>query len=481
MLTILLLGIPFIAAGAVLLMQKSAKQIALCAGLLELAATVVAFVFYKQDASHPYLSFGQEWIGPLGMSFSFSLDGISLVMMLLCSILLPLIVYSQYHKVYKNAHVFYSMLLLMVGSMVGAFTTTDALLFYVFYEFALIPIYFMCLIWGSGENKARVTLKFFLYTLFGSLFMLVALLYVHNISGSFALTAMYEAANGMSTEEQGWLLAAFFIAFAVKIPVFPFHTWQPSTYDAAPLAGTMLLAGIMLKMATYGLIRLVLPMLPEGVAEYGDWCLALCAISVVYASCMAIVQKRYKLLIAYSSIAHVGLLAAGILSGNAQGIQGGVVEMLSHGIIGVGLFFVYDIIASRMGHDEMQRMGGIREVNSTFAFLFFAIVMGSVALPATSGFVGEFLLLIGLYQYSPVLTGVAGLTVVLGAVYMLRAFQQMMLGGSNHNTASFAPLTTHEKTVLGIIVALIVLLGVYPSIVLELSNASVENLLIGIN
>ncbi len=482
MLTILLLAIPFFAAGAALLMgQKFAKQIALFAGLAELLTTLIAIYFFKQGDPNGLLTFHQDWIGPLGINYSFGLDGISLVMMLLCSVLLPLVVYASWHKSYKNPHVFYSMILLMVGSMVGAFTTTDALMFYIFYEFALIPIYFMCLVWGSGENKARVTLKFFLYTLFGSLFMLVALLYVYQSSGSFAFTAMYEAANAMSAQEQGWLLAAFFIAFAVKIPVFPFHTWQPSTYDAAPVAGTMLLAGIMLKMATYGLLKLVLPMLPEGIAEYGGWCLALCAISVVYASCMAIVQKRFKLLIAYSSIAHVGLLSAGILSGNAQGMQGGVMEMLSHGIISVGLFFVYDIIASRMHHDEMNRMGGIRDVNPQFAFLFFVIVMGSVALPATSGFVGEFLLLLGLNQYSPLLTAVAGLTVVLGAVYMLRSFQQMMLGASNHNTLNFAPLTQHEKIVLSIVVGLIVLLGVYPSPVLELSNPTVENLLLGIH
>jgi NADH-quinone oxidoreductase subunit M len=481
MLTILILILPFLAALAMLIMgKKIAKQIALATGIVELMLTLAAIYIFKQGDANGLLTLTNTGMGPLGASYSFGADGISLVMLLLTAVLLPLIVYASWTKTYKNAHVFFALLLMMVGSMIGAFTTTDALMFYVFYEFALIPIYFMCLIWGNGNNVAKTTLKFFLYTLFGSLFMLIALLYIYQSSGSFAFTAMYSAANAMSATEQGWLLAAFFIAFAVKIPIFPFHTWQPATYDSAPLAGTMLLAGIMLKMATYGLIRLVLPMLPEGVAEYGHWCIALCAISVVYASCMAIVQKRYRLLIAYSSIAHVGLLAAGILSGNVQGIQGGMVEMLSHGIIGVGLFFVYDILHSRMHHDEMQRMGGIREVNPEFAFLFFAIVMGSVALPATSGFVGEFLLLIGLYQYSAIAAGIAGLTVVLGAVYMLRSFQQIMLGASNHNTVHFAALTTHEKTMLYIIVGLIIIIGVYPAPIMELSNTSVENLLLGI-
>jgi NADH-quinone oxidoreductase subunit M len=365
--------------------------------------------------------------------------------------------------------------------MMGAFITTDGLLFYVFYEFALIPIYFMILSWSEHPNKSKITLKFFIYTLFGSLFMLVSLLYLYNVAGSFDMQALYEAGRSLSGSEQGWVFAGFFIAFAVKIPVFPFHSWQPSTYDAAPTAGTMLLAGIMLKMAAYGMVRIVVPALPEGVAEYGTWALALSAISVLYASGMAIAQQRYKLLIAWSSIAHLGVLSAGILSGNAQGIQGGVMEILSHGILSVALFFVYDIIESRMNHDEMSKMGGIREVNPLFAFLFFAIVMGSVALPLTSGFVGEFLLLLGFYQVSPWLTAVAGLTVVLGAVYMLRAFQSMMLGPANAMTQSFAPLNSHEKTVLTILVILIIALGVYPDPILSVANPSVESLLQGLN
>jgi len=306
------------------------------------------------------LTFNHDWIGPLGISYAFQLDGISLVMALLSALLLPIIVYASFNRTFKNPHVFYGLMLLMVASMIGAFTTTDGFLFYIFYEFALIPIYFMILIWSDSPNKTRITLKFFLYTLFGSLFMLVSLLYVYQSSHSFALEDLYAAGQALSAREQGWVFAGFFLAFAVKIPIFPFHTWQPSTYDAAPTAGTMLLAGIMLKMATYGLIRLVLPMLPDGVSEYGTWAMYLSAFSVVYASAMAIAQKRYKLLIAYSSIAHLGLLAAGILSGNSQGVQGGVFEMLSHGILSVGLFFVYDIIETRMKHDEMGRMGGIR-------------------------------------------------------------------------------------------------------------------------
>ena len=468
-------------AFAIFLMgAKSARQLALIAGIAQLLVTIGAIAVHHEGDSSGLLSFNQQWIGPLGMSFAFSLDGISLVMVLLTSLMLPLIVYASYNRDYKNTHIFYGLMLLMVASMTGAFTTSDGMLFYIFYEFALIPVYFMILIWSDAENKGKTTLKFFIYTLFGSLFMLISLLYVYQISGSFAIADLYEAGRSMSSTEQGWVFAGFFIAFAVKIPVFPFHSWQPATYAAAPTAATMLLAGIMLKMASYGLIRLVVPMLPDGIAEYGFWALLLSAISVIYASALAIVQKKYKALIAWSSIAHLGVLAAGILSGNAQGVQGGVMEMLSHGILTIGLFFVYDIIETRMKHDDMSKMGGIRDVNPLFAFMFFAIVMGSVALPMTSGFVGEFLLLLGLYQYNAMLAGIAGLTVILGAVYMLRAFQQMMLGPTNELTKHFAPLTGHEKTVLGIVVALVVILGVYPDPILSISNPTVETLLQGI-
>lgn len=482
MLTLILLAIPLLAAGILFLTgAKNARQIALGASILELIVTLGAFFSSSQDNAQSLLFFNQDWIGPLGISYSFGLDGISLVMALLVALLLPVIIYASANRTFKHPQYYYGLMLVMAASMMGAFTTTDGLLFYVFYEFALIPIYFMILYWSENPNKAKITLKFFIYTLFGSLFMLVSLLYLYSISGSFQMTALYEAGRSLSGAEQGWVFAGFFIAFAVKIPVFPFHSWQPSTYDAAPTSATMLLAGIMLKMASYGLIRLVIPALPVGVAEYGTWALALSAISVLYASGMALVQQRYKLLIAWASIAHLGVLSAGILSGNVQGLQGGVMEMLSHGILSVALFFVYDIIETRLNHDEMQKMGGIREVNPLLAFLFFAIVMGSIALPLTSGFVGEFLLILGFYQVNPWLAAVAALTVVLGAVYMLRAFQVMMLGSAPATMQNFAPLNTHEKTVLTILVVLVIAFGVYPDIILSISNPSVESLLQGLN
>jgi NADH-quinone oxidoreductase subunit M len=479
MLTLLLILLPILIGLAIVIAGPAmAKKIALGGTLAGLALTITAIVQYRYGMVGQ-LSFYQPWMQSLGIHFNFLLDGISLVLMLLTYITSPLIVYITNDRELKNPHVFYSLIMLMIGGMSGCFAAGDGFLFYLFYEISLIPIFFIAHVWGNAENKAAVTIKFFLYTLFGSLFMLLSLIYVylHTAEHSFAFDALYEAGRSLSGTEQGLVFGGIFIAFAVKMPVFPFHTWQPATYNMAPTAGTMLLAAIMLKMATYGLIRMVLPMVPDGLNDYGMWAIVLSVISVVYASCMAIVQKNYKLLIAYSSIAHVGIISAGVLSGNQQGLQGGLVEMLSHGILAVGMFFVYDILTTRLQTDEMKSMSGIREENPLFAFVFFILVMGSVALPFTSGFVGEFLLLIGLGQYNMVLAGIAGLSVILGAVYMLRAFQQMFLGTPNALTKGFAPLTSKEKLVLFVIAALVIALGIYPKPITDISEGAVIELL----
>jgi NADH-quinone oxidoreductase subunit M len=481
MLTLLLIAFPLLSAGLVFLAgSKLARTLALGSSLIQLLLTGVAAWLLQSGGNTALLEWNQEWIGPLGMNYSFQLDGISMVLALLNALVTPLIIYASFNRSFRNPHVFYGLILLMTGAMLGAFAAGDAMMFYIFYEFALIPIYFIILIWSDNPDKLKITLRFFLYTLFGSLFMLLSLLYVKSEAASFSWEAMYTAGRSLSAYEQGWVFAGIFVAFAVKIPVFPFHTWQPSTYDAAPTAGTMLLGGIMLKMATYGLIRMVVPMVPTAVNDLAGWAFALCSISIVYASLMAIAQKRYKLLIAYSSVAHVGLIAAGVMSGTPEGIQGGLFEMVSHAVIGVGLFFVYDVLHQRYHHDEIAKMGGIRSEHPLFAFLFFAIVMASVALPFTSGFVGEFLLILGFYQYSPWMAAAGGLTVILGAVYMLRAFQVSILGDANATTASFTPLTKQETVVLTLVVVFTVVLGIYPAPLLELSSSSVSSLLLGI-
>lgn len=482
MLTVLLIGFPLLAALLVYMVKgNSSRNIALGLSVIEFAISVFAFCQYKLNPDSAMLSFNHDWVRSLGISFSVSLDSISLLLVMLTTFLVPLIILSSYKNTYENPSSFYALILFMQMALVGVFAANDGFLFYVFWELALIPIYFICLIWG-GENRGRITFKFFVYTLLGSLFMLVGLIYLYNhtsVDGfkSWSAQALYDAGKGLSATQQGAVFWLIFIAFAVKMPVFPFHTWQPDTYVNAPTQGTMLLSGIMLKMGTFGVIKWLLPVVPLGLERWGNTAIVLSVVGIVYASCIAIVQKDYKRLIAYSSIAHVGLISAGIFSATQQGIQGAVMQMLAHGINVVGLFLIADILMRHTGTRELSKLGGIRGMNGNFAVLFLIVVLGAVALPLTNGFVGEFLLLNGVYQDSGALAAFAGLSVILGAVYMLRSYQSIMLGERRDSNLAFGPLAGTDKAVLIIICAAIIAFGVYPKPLNDLAEEGAKVIL----
>lgn len=478
MITLLLIFFPLV-AGLLLLFVKGqqVKTFALGAAIVELAIAAFALTQFHQDATTQF-EWNCVWVQSLGINFHVGIDGISMLLVLLTTFLVPVIILTSFRNDYKNPSAFYALILIMQMALVGVFVSLDGFLFYMFWELALIPIYFICLLWG-GEDRARITFKFFVYTLTGSLFMLGGLIYLYlRTPGehSFDIAALYAAGQSLDVVHQGYVFWAMFIAFAVKMPVFPFHTWQPDTYTTAPTQGTMMLSGIMLKMGTFGVIRWLLPLAPLGVEKYATLAIGLAVFGVVYASCIAIVQKDFKRLIAYSSIAHVGLIAAGILSMNTQGVQGSMIQMLSHGVNVVGLFFIVDIIQKRTNTRDIATLGGIRNVNSQFAVLFLIILLGSVALPLTNGFVGEFLLLSGVYQFNPWMAGFAGLSVILGAVYMLRSYQSIMLGQTNGTTSSFAPLVASEKAVLIIICAAVIVFGVFPKPLTDIVSPAVDQL-----
>jgi NADH-quinone oxidoreductase subunit M len=471
-----LIFFPFVAALAILLSKENAKRVALGAAVVEFALSIWMTLQFN-PASGTQFMIDCNWIPALGISFKVGIDGISLLLVLLTTFLVPIIVLSSFKHEYRNASLFYALIMAMEMALIGVFVSLDGFLFYVFWELALIPIYLICLMWG-GKDRVRITLKFFIYTLAGSLLMLVGLIYLYlQTPGShtFDLNAFYNLR--LSAAEQGWIFWAMFIAFAVKMPVFPFHTWQPDTYTDSPTPGTMLLAGIMLKMGIYGVIRWLLPVAPLGVEAWGTSAIVLSVIGVVYASCIALVQNDFKRLIAYSSIAHVGLISAGIFSMNMQGLQGGMIQMLSHGINVVGMFFIAEIIFVRMQTRMMNDMGGIRNVAPLFATFFMIILLASVALPLTNGFVGEFLLINGLYQFNAWMAAVAGLTIILGAVYMLNAYRKISLGEINVRTSSFSDLTSHEKSVLIPLVIMIFAIGVYPKPLMDIAEPSLKNLL----
>jgi NADH-quinone oxidoreductase subunit M len=486
MLTAILIVLPLL-AGLLVLAAKNglAKKIAFAASIIELIISVFALTQFKHNADAQFM-LDLAWIPSLGIHFKVAMDGISILLVMLTNVLVPLIILSTRPGLVlspsgraERGAAFYSLILVMQMALIGVFTAMDGFLFYIFWELALIPIWFICLLWG-GENRAKITFKFFAYTLAGSLLMLVALIYLYlHTSGfhSFDIQALYATGASLSSTEQNWIFWALFIAFAIKMPVFPFHTWQPDTYTVAPTQGTMLLSGIMLKMGTYGLIRWLLPMVPAGVDNWGHAAMILSIVGILYASIIAIQQKDFKRLIAYSSIAHVGLISAGIFSLTVQGLQGGMMQMIAHGINVVGLFFVADVLFNRANTNELSKFGGIRNVAPWFATVFMVVMLGSVALPLTNGFVGEFLLINGVFKYNVYMAGFAGLTVILGAVYMLRSYQKIMLGETNALTSIFTDLSFNEKAVFVPIVILIIAMGVYPKPVLDIAAPAITKLI----
>lgn len=463
-----------------LLSEQNVKRGALIVSVISFLFSAHMFFEIPRDAAVHY-NINFAWIPSLGINFKLGMDGISFLLVQLTNFVIPLIILSSFNRDIKNSKSFYALIFLMQFALNGVFTAQDAFLFYIFWELALIPIWFICLIWG-GKERIRITLKFFIYTLSGSLLMLVGLIYLYlQTPGdhSFDIEAFYNLQ--LSASEQSLVFWMLFLAFAIKMPVFPLHTWQPDTYTDAPTQGTMLLSGIMLKMGIYGVIRWLIPVVPDGVHEWTHVVMILSIIGIVYASCMAMVQKDYKRLIAYSSIAHVGLICAGIFSLTIEGLQGGIMQMLAHGVNVIGLFFIADILMQRMKTRNINELGGIANNQRVFAILFTIVMLGSVALPMTNGFIGEFLLLNGVFSYSGIAALFAGLTVILGAVYMLRSYKMIMLGSKHVSETEFHPLATEEKIVLIIIAAVIIVTGVYAQWLLDIAEPAVKNILTYIN
>jgi NADH-quinone oxidoreductase subunit M len=398
-------------------------------------------------------------------------------MVMLTTFLVPVIILASFRHTYTRSSAFYSLILLMEMALVGVFVAFDGLVFYIFWELALIPAYFICAVWG-GNDRIRITFKFFIYTFVGSLFMLVALIYLYfktPLPHSFDFQWLY--AVTLSPAEQTWIFVAFFLAFAIKIPIFPLHTWQPDTYAGAPAAGSMLLAGIMLKMGIYGMIRWMIPICHNAVQQYAPVVIILAITGIVYASVIAIRQNDMKRLVAYSSIAHVGLIAAGVFALTPHAMEGAVIQMVSHGINIVGLFIVIDLIEQRTGTRNIGQLGGIALKAPRLAIFFMIIMLGSIALPLTNGFIGEFLLLLGIFEYSIVFAAIAGLTIIFSAVYMLWMYQRTMLGKTNEITEQIIDLSWSEMAVFIPLVIMIFWIGLSPGLFLDVALPDVLQIL----
>jgi NADH-quinone oxidoreductase subunit M len=456
--------------------DKLASKVALFFGLASLGCSIVLLNHYNLGEN---ISFFKQWITKPNISFALKADGLSLAMLLLTTALTPIIIFSSFGNEYKNSKSFYALILFMAFAMAGTFLAADGLLYYIFWELSLIPIYFIALIWGNGdtEERKKAVVKFFIYTLAGSLFMLVAFVYMYQRAGSLLLEDLYKL--NLSAAEQLWIFLAFFLAYAIKIPLIPFHTWQANVYQKAPTVGTMLLSGIMLKMGLYSVIRWQLPLAPLAAKEYMYVLIGVGIAGVIYGSIVALRQKDLKKLLAYSSLAHVGLIAAGTYTLTLDGLRGAVLQMIAHGFVVVGLFFVAEVIFRRYETRAIAEMGGIRAQTPKFTSMFLILVLASVALPSTFNFVGEFTVLYSLSQINIWFAILGGTTIILGAYYMLKMFQHAMLGETNSKL--FADVTINEGITLVIVIAVLFFFGMYPKPILDLITPSLEEILTQIN
>ena len=456
--------------------DKFASKVALFFGLAALGCSIVVLNHYNLGEN---ISLINQWITKPNVSFALKADGLSLAMLLLTTALTPIIIFSSFGNDYKNAKAFYALILFMAFAMAGTFLAADGLLYYIFWELSLIPIYFIALIWGNGdaEERKKAVVKFFIYTLAGSLFMLVAFVYLYQKAGSFLIEDLYKI--NLSAAEQLWIFLAFFLAYAIKIPLIPFHTWQAKVYQKAPTVGTMLLSGIMLKMGLYSVIRWQLPLAPLAAKEYMFIFIAIGIAGVIYGSIVALRQKDLKKLLAYSSLAHVGLIAAGTYTLTLDGLSGAVLQMIAHGFVVVGLFFVAEIIFRRYETRVIAEMGGIRAQSPKFTSMFLILVLASVALPSTFNFVGEFTVLYSLSQINIWFAILGGTTIILGAYYMLKMFQYAILGETNSKL--FADVTANEGITLVLIIAVLFFFGLYPKPIVDLITPSLQEILTQIN
>ncbi len=483
----LLLWIPLVTGVITFFIRKtsSVKAFALFSSLATLTVSIIS-LFYSDVASHPeyfnYNNVSYIWLPYLGSTFYVGLDGMGYVLTFLTAFTLPIIFAATYKSEFKNSSAFYGLMLLSQAGLMGVFVAMDALVFYFFWELALIPVYFLCSRWG-GERRIQATFKFFIYTFAGSLLMLVGIiyLYLHTSSlsplseHSFSLNAFYNSA--LSPNRQSGLFCLFFIAFAIKMPIFPFHTWQPDTYEQAPYPTVMVMSGIMVKMGVFAMIRWILPIFPLAVHKFDHLVIILSVTGIIYASCIALVQNDLKRLVAWSSIAHIGLMGAAIFSQNNSGLQGVMLEMFNHGINIIALWIVVDIIDKTTGVRKISELGGLALKSPALAIFFMVIVLANIALPLTNAFVSEFLMFNGLFQFNKWLAAFACVGIILSAVYMLSMIQKVFFGETNSLTENAQPINMGQKIILTTIVVTILILGIYPEPVLHLTQATVTDIL----
>jgi len=451
--------------------ERSAKAFALLSAVATLAISLISL-----SQNNNQLSYDAPWLPMMGSRFSVSLDGMGKMLTLLNAVSFPIIFASTYTNKYKTPNTFYGYMLLTQAGMMGVFCANDLLLFYFFWELALIPAYFLCSKWG-GEKRIPVTFKFFVYTFTGSLLMLVGILFVYykTPDHSFALASLHNLT--LTSGEENFIFWLFFIAFAIKMPVFPFHTWQPDTYEQAPTAVTMVLSAVMVKMGVFAVIRWLLPMFPNASTGMADIIMILAVIGMIYASLIAIRQDDMKRLIAYSSIAHVGLMAATMFTGNTAGMQGVMFQMFAHGINILGLWIVADVIEQQTGTRKFSELGGLAQKAPALAIMFVVLAFANIALPLTISFVGEFLMFNSVFQHSAWLGSVACICIILAAVYTLSMVQKIFYGEVRSEENVHCNVPANTQLMLAVLVAVVLFLGFYPQPMIDLTSDIVTKII----
>ncbi|GMT40328.1 MAG: NADH dehydrogenase subunit M [bacterium] len=469
--------------GGIAVLATGNDQRAGLARIMALLVSIAAFLttlplYIGFDISTGDMQFIEHlrWIPALNINYSLGIDGIALLLIMLTAFLTIIVVISAWQVIQEKVAQYMAAFLIMEGLMIGVFSATDAILFYVFWEAMLIPMFLIIGIWG-GPNRIYATIKFFLYTLLGSLLMLVALIYLYIKSGnSFALADMY--AVKLSLTEQIWLFIAFFSAFAVKIPMFPVHTWLPDAHVEAPAGGSVVLAAIMLKMGAYGFIRFNLPITPDASHSLSFVIIVLSLIAIVYISMVALAQTDMKRLIAYSSIAHMGFVTLGLFVFNKMALEGAIIQMISHGLISGAMFLCVGVLYDRMHTRNMSDYGGVANTMPKFAAFMMFFAMANVGLPGTSGFVGEFLVILGVFQVNAWYAIIAGTTLILGAAYTLWMYKKAIYGAVNNDMVkALKDINSREGLFLLLLTLSVLVIGLWPAPFLEIIHASVDRLL----
>jgi NADH-quinone oxidoreductase subunit M len=456
------------------------RWVALAVSLLTFAGSLALWAGFDPAGAEYQFVERRPWVPAFGIEYHVGIDGISLLLIVLTAFLTPVSLLSSWGSIGKKVKEFSIFMLVLETAMIGVFAALDLFLFYIFWDVVLIPMYFLIGIWGY-DRRVYAAIKFILYTMAGSVLMLVAIIglaIVHQqATGAYSFDLQRLLAMPLAPSAQTWFFLAFTLAFAIKVPIFPLHTWLPDAHVEAPTAGSVILAGVLLKMGTYGLVRFSFPLFPEAAAAWAPWLAILAVVGIVYGALVAMVQPDLKKLVAYSSVSHLGFVVLGICAANVQGVQGAVYQMLNHGVSTGGLFLLVGMLSDRRHTRLIAEFGGLKNVVPRLVAVFFIVTLSSIALPGLNGFVGEFLILLGAYRWDPVFAVLAASGVILSAVYMLWMFQRVNYGPvTNPKNERLADLTPREWCVMVPIVALAVVMGVFPTFFLRPMEPAVQRM-----